>query len=573
MQLDDDSMKLNLQLKLPTNRTDALKCITKEYVGYLFDPDDLPTPDEITNDLIRITRKMFCDHNATAPRSLQWSIPQALIPTQIAEIMLRVYIIKNISYMGLDSDAEFDQLGIYQEFGENEGIYTSEQYEFSRIIISFNYAIESRQITEVMNILKITADRVEICSDRDLVAVNNGIFNYKTKQLEPFSPEYVFIAKSPVDYNPAATINPIIHNDDDNTDWDVETWIEELFEPGSDIPNAIWQIIGAMIRPNNNWGKSVWLVSERGCNGKGSLCKFTRNMIGKKSCVSLSLADFKEKFLLSTLIGKTAIICDENSVGTYIDQIAALKALITGDPFSVDRKFKTPIQMKFHGMMLQCVNEMPRVKDKSESFYRRLIFIPFQKSYTGKERKYIKDDYLCRKEVLEYALYKVLHMDYYEITEPASCENALSNYKNYNDPVRDFLEEILPRATWECLPFGFLYDMYKGWFKINNPNGSVQGRNTFINDVRNIIQPAVHGWYCTAPKKHERVLYRMDRDEPLMDEYDCTRWMANPGTTNRAYRIRMTVVPLFAEGLFKCGSGNGNKNANINPNAIVYIED
>ena len=59
--------------------------------------------------------------------------------------------------------------------------------------------------------------------------------------------------------------------------------------------------------------------------------------------------------------------------------------------------------------MVQCVNEMPRTKDKSESFYRRQIFIPFTKCYTGIERKYIKNDYLNRKDVLEYVLYKILN--------------------------------------------------------------------------------------------------------------------------------------------------------------------
>ena len=81
------------------------------------------------------------------------------------------------------------------------------------------------------------------------------------------------------------------------------------------------------------------------------------------------------------------------------------------------------------------LNEMPRVKDKSDSFYRRQLFIPFTKCFTGAERKYIKDDYLKRKEVVEYVMYKVLNMNYYEFDVPEACKTALEEYTNGVPPL------------------------------------------------------------------------------------------------------------------------------------------
>ena len=88
----------------------------------------------------------------------------------------------------------------------------------------------------------------------------------------------------------------------------------------------------------------------------------------------------------------------------------------------MNRKNRDPRDVLFNGFMVQCVNEIPRVRDKSESMLRRLLVIPFKKRFQGKERKYIKDDYLHRKDVLEYVLYHVLaETDYYELDEPAAC--------------------------------------------------------------------------------------------------------------------------------------------------------
>ena len=140
-----------------------------------------------------------------------------------------------------------------------------------------------------------------------------------------------------------------------------------------------------------------------------------RQLFGKGTYASIPLSDFSKDFMLEPLISATAIIVDENDVGTYIDKAANLKAVVTNDVIQINRKFKSPVAYQFKGFMVQSLNEMVKVKDRSDSFYRRQLFIPFTKCFTGKERKYIKNDYLQRPEVLEYVMYKVLNMNYYEM--------------------------------------------------------------------------------------------------------------------------------------------------------------
>ena len=125
------------------------------------------------------------------------------------------------------------------------------------------------------------------------------------------------MAKSKVDYvdNP---VNPVIHYPNDNTDWDVESWMSELSDD-PEVVELLWQILGAIIRPNVPWGKAAWFYSESGNNGKGTLCELMRQLCGKNSYASISLADMGKDFMLEPLIQATAIIVDENDVGTYID--------------------------------------------------------------------------------------------------------------------------------------------------------------------------------------------------------------------------------------------------------------
>lgn len=501
-------------------KDETIREVTEKYLESL-DIDNPPAPADIKADILDEIRIAFDTENANRPKGDKWKYVDKLIPAQIADILLALYPIVNVACAGVNADREYDILSIYQSSGDKEGIYISGDDDFFLLSQEYCYSITSREVQEVINILKHKAPRKTRCSDRSLVAVNNGIFDYDTKELMPFDPSYVFIAKSRVNYNDQAT-NVIIHNDDDNTDWDVESWMDELFDD-KEIRDVIWQVLGAIIRPNVSWNKSAWFYSESGNNGKGTLCELMRQLCGDGSYASITLADFSKDFMLEPLTRATAIITDENDVGTYIDKAANLKSIITNDTIQMNRKFKTPIAYQFRGFMVQCLNEMPRIKDKSDSFYRRQLFIPFTKCFTGKERKYIKNDYLHRPEVLEYVLYKVLNMNYYTLSEPQACKDALDTYKEFNDPVRQFIDDVVCEATWDLLPFNFLYDVYKVWFKENSPSGSVQGKNTFINDIVHSIQGNSE-WYCLGATHQIRTAHYMDANEPLATKYNLPQW-------------------------------------------------
>ena len=365
------------------------------------------------------------------------------MPAQIADILLHTHHIKQLALAGLDNSDEYDILGVYQPDGENEGLYITDQRVFDRLIREYDYTIDDKGIKEVMKKLQAFAPRTARCTEKDFVAVRNGIFDYRSKTLLPFSHEYVFTAKSKVNYNPNAR-NIVIHNPDDGTDWDVESWMEDLFDD-PELVQLMWEVIGAVLRPNVPWNKSTWFLSETGNNGKGTLCALMRNTLGAGTHASIPLLDFSKDFVLVPLITANSVIVDENSVGIFIDSADNLKAAITGDVILVNRKFKDPVMIKFRGMIIQCVNEVPRVRDRSQSFMRRFLIIPFTKCFTGVERKYIKEDYLARKEVLEYVLYKVLNMNYYELSNPAACVRMMEEFRIYNGPVELFAEEILPQ--------------------------------------------------------------------------------------------------------------------------------
>ena len=480
---------------------------------------------------------------------------RTLTPAVIADCMLKRNRIVRIMLSEKNTDPNYDVLAVYMEHGPDTGIYITDEVSIRVLAREYNYSISPRELDHVIDTLTDNAPRVMVSTNRDLIAVNNGIFDYKTKTLLPFTPEIVFTAKSAVNYNENAA-NHVIHNDADGTDWDIESWMADLNDD-PEIVALLWEILSAIIRPNVAWDKTAWFLSEVGNNGKGTLLTLMRNLCGERAWTSIPVADFGKDFHLEPLIRTNAVLVDENDVGEYVDRAANLKAVITNDVILINRKNKTPIAYQFRGFMVQCVNDTPRFRDKSGSLYRRQLIIPFDKSFTGAERKYIKQDYMHRTEVLEYVLYRVLSGNLYELSEPAAVKAALHQYKIENDPVRAFAEEFLDRVVWDLLPWRFLYALYRAWLTKDQPSNPPLGYNKFIKHLTLILQEAVgegegYGWFVTpaAVRTKNRIL----GEEPLAVEYNLDQWFDIQPVNGSIRKVGTPHnIPISTRGLLRAG--------------------
>lgn len=181
---------------------------------------------------------------------------KTLLPLQVALAIKYVHHAKLICLSDREEDGNYE-IGVYQTEGRLAGCYDIRRDNLRALIRRYNVTITKRGIDEVVTILRTECPRVMRCQDADLVPVKNGVYDYGSKLLLGFDPDFVFTTKIDVDYVDGAR-SPVIHNDEDGTDWDVASWMDSL----SDDPETVrllWQLLGAVIRPNVRWNKSAWL--------------------------------------------------------------------------------------------------------------------------------------------------------------------------------------------------------------------------------------------------------------------------------------------------------------------------
>lgn len=524
-----------------TPRDQVLLNITNDYLNGHTKDEQTP-PATIAAELLELLSDAVMMINRTLDKSAKWPVPTVLSPNAVARCMVHLHHIYRVSLAGPDSGSDADVLAIYRTDPDCNGTYSILKNDFYKLAKAYNAELSAKELEETYFQMTILAPQSKLCSDPNLIPVENGLFNYETKTLEPFDPKYIFLSKPHIGYNPNAS-NITIHNDEDNMDWDLDSWLKDLADNDPEVLDLFYKMVGATLRPNVPWNKSVWLYSTVGNNGKGTLCAMIRELLGPHAHTSVKLSEFSQDFMLEGIIQKQAIITDENDVSVFIDKSASLKAIITNDVLQINRKYKTPISYRFRGFMIQCINDQPKMKDKSDSLYRRMLIVPMMKSFTGHERTYIKNDYLKRTEVLEYLLFKVLNMNYNTLPEPAVCKQFLEEYKEHNDTVRQYWVEFKDEFMWDLLPFTFLYDLYKVWFKQNVPSGTIQSRNTFITDLLNVLRndPV---WHCPDKSRQHRPNGLITATEPLILQYGLEAW-TNPNYTGRNKDIK-SMPPLKA---------------------------
>lgn len=540
-------------MAVPLN--DIIRNETSSYLSEHVDPDNPPLPSTIESVLLDKVNDSIEVENVGRPKRNQLPFLKTLTNFQIATILLRLHTIRRIALSGLGGDEDLDVVGMYMDSGVSEGVFVEAETVIRRMARRYNNALTVTDYKEIITILGDEAERVERCSVEHYSPVNNGVFDAERQVLLPFSPEMVWMGKSEVDYNPAAT-SPVFHNDEDGTDWEYHEWKLEVMGGDFELAQLIDEVNSALLFPNRRFDKFIAPYATSGNNGKGTLNEMWRALVGRRAVCDLDIAGFDKEFPNESIVRSHAIIADENPVGAYLDKVSNFKAAVTGDVIPINRKFKKPTSIRFWGLIIQPLNGKLRLKDKSDSFWRRALMIPFPRSFTGSVRPYIKKDYVTRRELLEYVMKEALHLNAKELSNPKACQDLLGDQKMFADPVRAFFGEVSGQLVWDFVPFEFLYALYISWFSENIPTGSPVAKTTFVDELMEIVEESTT-WRSSGKSQRVRPSGRMSDPEPLIVEYNVAKWL-NPMARN-SNDVNKKAVPLLKQnytgGLFRNAPG------------------
>ena len=350
-------------------------------------------------------------------------------------------------------EMEGARLAMYQP---DKGIYTQNTTIIERVLNYTEYGARSARFTELIKALARIAPIRPKTVDKDLITVKNGVVDLKKMKLLPFSHKYVFDTTIDTAYNPNIK-EPCIDG------WTPSQWLNDLACGNNQIKLLLLQVIADAVNGNYSRRKAILLYGN-GSNGKGTFQALIENIVGLQNCANLKINQFSERFALSQLIGKTVVIGDDLGAGIYIDDSGAFNSVITNDAVLIEFKGQQMFSTRLYCTVIQSTNEMPKMRNRSDGTYRRLIIVPFNAKFKDDGDNWkIKDEYIHREDVKEWFLQEALKLKFDKFIEPDISKDLMEQYKQENDPVADFKANIfdeLVKSGMTQFPSKQLYEIF-----------------------------------------------------------------------------------------------------------------
>ena len=222
---------------------------------------------------------------------------------------------------------------------------------------------------EVLKYMQLICEKVEP-ADARYIAFRNGIYDIVTDTMQDFSPSIVITNKIPWDYNPQA-FNEL-----------TEQTLNKLACDDPTIRALLEECIGYCFYRRSELGKAFILTGEKN-NGKSTFLDLVKAVMGEDNISALDLKELGDRFTTSMMFGKLANIGDD--IGDDFmqgTQVAMFKKIVTGNRIKAERKGQDPFEFNPYIKLLFSANDIPRMKDKTGSFLRRLDIIPFNAQFS-----------------------------------------------------------------------------------------------------------------------------------------------------------------------------------------------
>lgn len=302
-----------------------------------------------------------------------------------------------------------------------------------------------------------------------IVPLKNGIVDLKERIFRRYAPDDFILCKNDLDFDPDARC-PL---------W--EKVISEIFLGDQELISWVHRFLGYTLTRDPQLDKVVFFYGPTGRNGKsligdtllyvlGNLATriesttLLENGIQNRNAATPDMLDMRGRAL--------CVISELNRTAKL--NIALLKALTGGDMMT-GRNLYSPIIQKFMPVhtFLILTNHRPSADATDEAFWKRVIVIPFNATYsddpganefkmdTDLEQKLQAEKAGIMNWLIEGAFAYFQNPRLNDL--PAAIKKATGEYREAEDTLNDFFEDCCQLGEQHQVPTATLYAAYRQW--------------------------------------------------------------------------------------------------------------
>lgn len=330
---------------------------------------------------------------------------------------------------------------------------------------------------------------------RNFVAMRNGLLDLDrlladndadglADILLPHSPNWFSTVCLPYKYDPNAKL---------------ERWwnfVSNNLAGNQAVIATLQEWLGYLLTADTGYQKFLLMKGE-GSNGKSVFFAAITAMLGQENISNISLDVFGDRFSRSETLGKLANIagdCEE------LDKVAEgyIKGFTSGDRMFFDRKGISGINCVPTARLMVSCNELPKIKDRSQGIWRRMLLIDWQVVIADgrKIRNMDKAEWWEASGELPgifnwavQGLGRLRKQGHF--TESAESKNAIIEYQRDSNSAKHFLTEFITEVGAGDADFirtNEIYRLYVLWAR--EAGLYPLARNTFGKEIGRTFKKA-----------------------------------------------------------------------------------
>lgn len=300
------------------------------------------------------------------------------------------------------------------------GVYKKNEKDISKKVLELVPDSTIHFRNEVYQYLLLKTEEKEFDRENGIINFKNGLFFIKERKMYKHTPKYFSTNQINTNLNLNA---PKVQAIDDV--------LNKLSCGIYERKQTILEMIGYSMTTSVKLQKAFILYGNKARNGKSTLIDIIVHLLGDDNVGTVSFKDMNQNKFAGSGIKNKLLNSGSEMTDEYIEDVEIFKKYVTGDYLEIEEKFKPRQKIRPYAKFIFSANELPRVADKTDGFYRRLQIIPLEYSFTDKDRKNFDFNKLISKEALEY-LAKISLEAYLNMSDD------FSNYKESKVEVNKY---------------------------------------------------------------------------------------------------------------------------------------
>lgn len=248
----------------------------------------------------------------------------------------------------------------------------------------------------------------------------------------------------------------------------------------------IQEMMGYCLSPHARQ-EAFFLLYGEGRTGKSTLLDVIQAMLGEALVSTLTLSQLGHRTLPIQLYGKLANISRDLSEIDNLEE-GTLKAIVSGEPITVDRKYRDAISFSPKAKLIFATNTLPRFHDTSEGIWRRLNILPFTNRVTMADRDIYLFDRKLKPELPGIFLWAIKGLARLEaegrFTVSDRAVEATEQHRRWCFPILSFLDESTEEAEADAfVRVVTLYHRYRKWLEFQGFS-KPKPMPAFVRDIK-----------------------------------------------------------------------------------------